>query len=364
MGIEKNDQLVELKTDIDEGISKKKFVKTLAKKLINEGLKNSFENKLFYNLLNKMMMIKVNRESYKKTVSVVDKDLICRQNDLKIIRSGFFHGKENITEVEDGRGKKYVLKTGRIEPFQIKLLKKAKELENDLCFKVPNIEKEGSDWLLLEKIDGRLLNDYYQSTAEDCVKISNDIAYDYQRLILAVNQNNESGDLLVDGEQWLYSRLNIWSKPIIDADMVDNELITRLKNDFTRVIRNRGKNFFGWSHGNITGDHIMKTKAGDLYLFDLDKVSRAGKGYYDFLRALDFMFFKVEDEQKIYEKIPKWMDKYLGRFDQEEVKMVFAFRNIGILGWDILHNKSIEQEKNLNNNRKINCLLNFINRTY
>ena len=118
MGIEKNDQLVELKTDIDEGISKKKFVKTLAKKLINEGLKNSFENKLFYNLLNKMMMIKVNRESYKKTVSVVDKDLICRQNDLKIIRSGFFHGKENITEVEDGRGKKYVLKTGRIEPFQ------------------------------------------------------------------------------------------------------------------------------------------------------------------------------------------------------------------------------------------------------
>lgn len=364
MNIEKNDSLVELKTKSNEGISKNKFAKTLAKKLINEGLKSSFENKLFYNLLNKMMMIKVDRESYKKTASVVDKDLICRQNNLKISRSNFFRDKENVTEVEDCCGKKYVLKTGRIESFQVKLLKKAKELEGDLCFKVPDIEKEGEDWLLLEKIDGCLLNEYYKNDSDGCAKISNDIAYDYQKLILAVNQNNELGDVLLDGEQWLYSRLNIWSKPIVEADMIDISLVKRLKDDFAKNIKKKGANFFGWAHGNITGDHVMKTSTGDAYLFDLDVVARVGKGYYDFLRALDFMFFKAENEQEIYEKIPRWMEKYLGDFSQEEVRLIFAFRNIGILGWDFLHNKSVEQEKNINNYKKINMLLNFIDRTY
>jgi len=133
-----------------------------------------------------------------------------------------------------------------------------------------------------------------------------------------------------------FSRLNIWSKPVVDAGLIDFSFVQQLKKEFLKVIAKKGENFFGWFHGNIIGDHIIVSDK-DIYLLDLNSVPRIGKGYYDFLRALNFMFLKVENEKQMVASILKWKKQYLSEFDEDEVKLVFAFKNIGILGWDILY---------------------------
>jgi hypothetical protein len=167
--------------------------------------------------------------------------------------------------------------------------------------------------------------------------------------------------LLADGQEWLFSRLNLWSKPIVDAGLIDFSLVQQLKQEFEEVINRKGENFFGWVHGNVIGDHIL-ISGEDIYLLDLNAVPRAGRGYHDFLRALDFMFLKTENDEQTFASIQKWMKQYLSEFDEAEVKLVFAFRNIGILGWDILHHKVEYMKGDIKVKKQL--ALKFIRREY
>lgn len=297
----------------------------------------------------------------KESESAVDTDKVLQENDLEMIETGFFRGKKTISRVGDKDDKRFILKTGEIEPLQEELLEAAKAIENQLCFKVPAIAKSGEGWLLLEEIEGRLLNDFYGEKPDWCVEVSKKIADDYQLVVREVQKTQNLGDLLKDGQEWLFSRLNLWSKPIIDTGLIDFSLVQGLKKELEAVIDKRGEEFFGWVHGNIIGDHII-VSGEDLYLLDLNAVPRAGRGYHDFLRALDFMFLKSQDEEKIAASIPGWMKQYLPEFNEEEVKLVFAFRNIGILGWDTLKHKA--EEGNGNIERKKQLALKFIKREY
>lgn len=55
------------------------------------------------------------------------------------------------------------------------------------------------------------------------------------------------------------------------------------------------------------------------------------------------------------------MKKYLGQHNWEEVKLVFALRCIGILGWDMLHRGDFGKG---DVEKKKEVLLKFIRREY
>lgn len=355
-----NREIVSSQEGLEKGDSKKsKIAKNLVKTLINKTLILSYQNGAIFKLLNKMMMIKVRQEDNKKTASAVDKEKLCQEHDWQMVDTAFFHGKKNISIILDKNKNKYILKTGRIEPCQIKLLAKAKEMENKLCFRVPEIIERGKNWVLLEKVEGKLLNVFYDLDPDKCVEWSKKIADDYQKLIMAVSHLDQK-QIDLEGEQWLYSRLNLWSQPLLDMDMIGFELVREIKADFAKSIAKKKGELFGLFHGNITGDHTMLMVSGKPYLFDLHMVARAGKGYHDFLRALDFMFLKTNNPDDVFGKVPGWMKQYLAKFDKEEVKLVFAFRAMGAVGWDIIRHKGDEAQGDIN--RKIGLLLKFINR--
>ncbi len=285
-------------------------------------------------------------------------DKIVKENNLRIIKKGFFRDKQGVAKVENSAGEKFILKTERIDPLQMELMRKAKEMEDDLVFKVPAMARQAESWYLMEEIVGQSLNEFYDSKPEWCVKISKKIADDYQKVIDAMLKENKR-NLLPEGEKWLFERLDLWSEPIVSAGLIKSEVISEVKDDFQKIVREKGEQFFGWMHGNIIGDHII-VSGDDLYLLDLAMNARVGRGYYDFLRALDFMFLKTENEQEIFAKIPRWFDEYLSEFNHEEVKLVFAFRAIGLLGWDILHHNEGCDRGDLE--RKKEMLIKFIKR--
>ncbi len=324
-------------------------------------IKASFYSRLLYNLLNRIMTNQATQKQEDEKEPMVDMETIIRENNLQLMETEFFRQKKTVARVKDAQGNRLILKTGRIDPFQTQLLKTAKQMEAQLYFKVPAIIKQGESWILLEEVEGQFLNDLYDKKPDWCVEVSKKVADSYQLVIQEVQKTQSLGNLLADGQEWLFSRLNMWSKPIVDAGLIDFSLVQQLKQEFEEVINRKGKNFFGWVHGNIIGDHIL-VSGEDIYLIDLNAVPRAGRGYHDFLRALDFMFLKAENEEQMFASIQKWMKQYLSEFDEAEVKLVFAFRNIGILGWDILHHKveytkgDIEAKKQL--------ALRFIKREY
>ena len=323
-------------------------------------LNATFHNKLLYNLINSMMTEKAKKQQEEKE-PMVNMEVILKENNLQLVETEFFRHKKNVSRVKDAQGKGLILKTGKIEPFQIQLFKTAKTIESRLCFKVPAIINQGEGWILLEEVRGKLLNNFYDSKTNWCVENSKKIADSFQLVIQELQKTRSFGKLLPEGQEWFFSRLNMWSKPIVDAGLIDFSLVQQLKKDFEAVISEKGKDFFGWFHGNIIGDHII-VSGEDIYLLDLHAVPRAGKGYHDFLRALDFIFLKTKNEDQVFNSIPGWIKQYLSDYNETEVKLVFAFRNIGILGWDILQHKAEEGQVNIENKKQL--ALKFINREY
>ena len=324
-------------------------------------VKASFYSRFLYDLLNKIMIKLATKMQEEENMPVVDIEAILKENDLQMVETGFFRQKKTVSRVKDNQENFFILKTGKIDPFQVQLFQVAKSLESKLSFKVPVIIKQGDGWILFEQIEGKSLNEFYEEKPGWCVEMSKKIADDYQLVIRELQKTQPLGNLLAEGQEWLFSRLSMWSKPIIDAGLINFSLVQQIKRELEKAISQRGENFFGWVHGNIIGDHII-VSGNDVYLVDLNVVPRAGKEYHDFLRALDFMFIKTRDEEKVFKAIPGWIKQYLSDFDRDEIKLVFAFRNIGILGWDIIKHKA--EEGNGNIERKKHLALRFIKREY
>lgn len=237
------------------------------------------------------------------------------------------------------------MKTGGFDPFQIKLFQVAKSLEKEgeLCFRVPAIikqgEQKGRPWVLFENIEGKPLNDFFDEDPNGCVDWSFRISQDYQQKVIEKMQTTQSlGDILEYGEEWLFSRLILWSKPLIDAKLVSFAEIKKLQEDLKKKIAEKGEFFFEISHGNVIGDHVIFS-GKTPYLLDLNAVPRIGRGYHDFIRAIDFMILMVESTKDLEKLIPVWVSKYLSGFDLDEIRLVFSFRMIGIF-WDIISGKS------------------------
>lgn len=293
------------------------------------------------------------RKTLVKSAPNIDILSILVQHNLIFVEDGFFRGKEHIIRLKSNNSNKtFILKTGRIDKYQLELLQLAKKIEHRLFFRVPEIIDYGEGYILMEEISGEFLNTFYEKDIEYCVRVSRQIADSYQVLIDEVQKQKNTDIVAIrqEAEEWFLSRLNMWSKLIIDAGMIEFSLVKDLIEQFD-YYSNR-PNFFGWVHGNIIGDHIILSD-GKIYLLDLCAKSMLGGEYYDFLRAIDFMLLKSSQHKEVFRQIPHWINTYLSEFDQYEVRFVLAFRAIGLLGWDILQhnveytNGDLEEKKSI-----------------
>jgi len=221
----------------------------------------------------------------------------------------------------------------------------------------------GNFWEPIEKIEGKYLWEMFDNNIEWSIEISKKIENDYQKVINKYFELNPKirEDILRDGENWLGDKLLAWSKPIIREGLIGRQEIEKIKKDFKEVIKQKDKNFWGYFHGNIIGDHIYIGEDGINYLLGLNIVYRPGKGYYDFLRSLDWILLKVDNTNVNFECTVAWMKKYLGKFDWEEIKLVFALRCIGILGQDMLNQEDLGKGDRV---LKKEILLKFVRREY
>ena len=211
-------------------------------------------------------------------------------------------------------------------------------MENELCFKVPMIKSIGRDYLVMEEIEGRSLNEFVDNDPEFVLEISKRIADDYQKVLRSLAQKVKVGDLLNNGIRWTMGSILTWGGPIVEAGLLKYLDIKKVADRMEEIIDKKGKDFLGWAHGNIIGDHIIVNE-NVFHLLDLAIKPRVGRGYYDWLRALDFAFLQTEDVENFARKIPQWLEKYLPTENRQEVVLVFIERLLGILGWDILYHK-------------------------
>lgn len=304
-------------------------------------IKESFRSRVSYSLLNFLMNYLATRTQRNGHAPTADVNSVLTSQGLELVESGFFRGKNTVSRVRDKDGKQFILKTGGIEPLQVELFETAKRIESELSFRVPSVARHDHGWVLFEEIEGKMLNDFFTVDTDWCISVCKRITDGYQLIIREMQKNNKlpSTPVLGEGKEWVYSRLNLWSKPLLDAGLIDFSFVQNLCTEFGKIIESRGDNFFGFAHGNIIGDHIVVTKKKEIYLLDLTAELKPGWQYYDFLRALDFLLVKTPYPQTVFESIPGWLRTHLNRFDYAEVRLVFALRNLGILGWDILHHK-------------------------
>ncbi len=322
-------------------------------------LKTSFDSKVSFGVASQIVnaFIMVNKTRKKNSINL---GTILATQNLEIRETGFFQGKRNVIKVTDRDGRRGILKIGRIDRFQVELSRLAKELENNLCFKVPEIWAKGPNWFLMREIKGKDLNNFYEEKVDWVLELSRDISESYKLLSEQFCLKNQLEISLPQAEKRLYGAINHWSKPILDAGLIEFREIQRIKNDFEEVIKHKGVDFFSWVHGNIIGDHILIAN-NKPYLLDLAISNWPGVGYYDFLRALDFYFLRAENADLAYHKILERLDRLCDRFG-EEIKLVFALRMIGVLGHDMIRNKISYLGGDFE--RKRDLALAFISRQY
>lgn len=237
--------------------------------------------------------------------------------------------------------------------------------KGEICFRtVPAVGSESGDyWVPGKDIKGRYIHTYFEENPEWVIETSKRVADDYQKVITAYQQRKRGGfqNLLENGKKWIFGKLLMWGGSIVEEGLLDHSEITRLTKEFQDVINEKGEKFFGYFHGNTIGDHIYIGEDKTFYLLGMRIVPRPGDSYYDFLRALDWLFLKASGEEENFKRIVGWMKQYLASYDREEVKLVFALRCIGILGWDMLHRGDFGKG---DAEKKKEFLLKFIKREY
>ncbi|MBD3299904.1 MAG: hypothetical protein GF347_00980 [Candidatus Moranbacteria bacterium] len=218
--------------------------------------------------------------------------------------------------------RKINFKTLAVKPAPNAWVPKDPRFEYDLLLK--SMEKGGTD------------RDY-------AVQVCKQIAFDYQHVIAEFIEEygcDKLENLLEDGRKWTLKVLKKWGKTLVESNQINIDIndLVKIEKELREIIKQKGSNFFGYFEGNIIGDHIfIEKETKDVYLAGMRIVPRIGKGYYDFLRSLDWMFLKTPSNQEQFNQIVEYMKGYCNEhnFDWEEMKLVAATRFIGI-GWDML----------------------------
>jgi hypothetical protein len=122
------------------------------------------------------------------------------------------------------------------------------------------------------------------------------------------------------GKAWVFGSLLKWSGSLVESGDLHHREVVGLTEEFEKVIERKREDFFGFFHGNVIGDHLLLDAFRTPYLFGMRIVLRPGNGYYDFLRALDWLILKTPTHEKTFDDVVGWMRTYLLGEDWEEVK--------------------------------------------
>lgn len=248
-----------------------------------------------------------------------------------------------------------------LQKVLIPLVNKMHE-KGDFCFKTVPAKGSGTGdyWVPIDDIKGRYLYAYFDEDPDWVVSSSQKIADDYQKVIAEYQKQKpeEFQNILENGKEWLFGKLLTWGGSVVEEGLLDHSEIAKLTDDFQKSIDKKGERFFGYFHGNVIGDHVYVDEEKNLYLLSMQIVPRPGRGYYDFLRTLDWLLLKTDCD---FEKIVSWMKQNIENQDWEEIKLVFALRCLGILGWDMLHRGDMGKG---DTEKKKEFLLKFIRREY
>lgn len=306
------------------------------------GLSSYFLGEINWGIFNAMATIGKEKKDNYPSVEFRDVERELSRIGYSRIIMHPFRGKKTIHNMLGPEGEMFILKNGGIDLFQPKLLKMAKRMEGELCFRVPDVIEEGNGWYLMHKIKGLSLNDLIEKNPQEYVDKTFQLSGSYQELVRKMHRNfiesGESKKLFAAGSgyDWAMSRILLWGMPIVKAGLLPFSEIQKIQKDFKEKFW-KGGAISQLCHGNIIGDHVILSDDGP-YLLDLSMNPRPSFGVvYDFLRSLDFMVLKADKNQsEIIKDIPGWISKYLAGFDEEEVNLVFALRCLGALGWDML----------------------------
>lgn len=249
---------------------------------------------------------------------------------------------------------------GELIPIVSEMLENGK-----ICFSSTPVagDSEGNYWKPISDIKGDYIYKSFNEKPEWVIETSKKIADDYQKVISEYFKRNpeESIDIFGTGKEHLFGKLLMWGGSIVEEGLMNHQKIVEIAKAFKNAIERKGENFFDYAHGNVIGDHIFIGEDKILYLLGMRIVSRPGKGYYDFLRSLDWLLLKTDNEIIDFDRTVGWMKQYLQQYDWEEVKLVFSLRCMGILGWDMLHRGDFGKG---DFEKKKNLLLKFIRREY
>ena len=247
--------------------------------------------------------------------------------------------------------KKKTEKLVKVENFYSVLAPIIHELAKDrkICFDTLGTVPTSNAWVPAdEKFEYDPLLKFMEDDHDFVAQLSEKIASDYRKVIKKFIEKNGTGKLnplLEGGKKWTLKVFRKWGSVLVENSKVDfdaNELI-KIEKELRAKIKEKGEEFFGYAEGNVIGDHVFieKSESKDkeqrrVYLAGMRIVPRIGKGYYDFIRALDWIFLKTPSSQRQFDQIVKYMRSYSEKQDinWEEMKLVATTRFIGI-GWDM-----------------------------
>ncbi len=257
-----------------------------------------------------------------------------------------------------------------IDELQATLVPLVQEMfrSGEICFTSDFYQatESGHNWILKEKIPGNFLVESYEKNPERYFQISQKIAQDYQKVIRRYFEKYEQSteDLLESGKRKLFGNFFKWSGLIVEAGLLQHEEVLILAEEFEKLIAKKGADFFGYTHGNVIGDHVFVANQNEqetFYLLGMRFTPSPVPDCYDFLRSLDWIFLKSFSDEKNFQAIVGNLKKCSAEFGQAEISLIFALRAIGILGWDMLQRGDWGVG---DKDEKIKYLLKFIRREW
>lgn len=255
------------------------------------------------------------------------------------------NGRSHNRKVIGPDGNLMVLKSAKIERYQLRLLLVAALRKGTTSFKTqklfyPTSAVPNPEYLLLEYIEGQELKELYRTDLARTISISKAVCTDYQNFVQEC-QKDHTLPSHIDTEQaygWMGRVFHAWIEKIMAKGLLSPTEAFQLSNTLFALARQDPQKFFGFVHGNIHGEHIILDRQQQPHLLDLTVEPRPGAAFYDVLRALDFALLEHPDPEAALPLIIKELKLLKTQHGEAAVQAVWALRCIGLLGVDILNN--------------------------
>lgn len=253
------------------------------------------------------------------------------------------NGRDHIRRVLGPNAQALVLKTAKIDRFQVALLHAANQTKIPLGFKPqkivhPHADANNAEYLLTEYVEGVELKELYADRLVEALTISEFICNKYRELIKECQAKGtipKAPDMEV-AYGWMARMFHRWIRRIMERKLLTESEAYRIITTLFAVAEPDPQKFFDYNHGNIHGEHVIITPQGTPYLLDLTAEPRPGSAFYDHLRVLDFVLLEHPAPHQALPEIIARVQELKQRYDPIAVQAVWAFRCIGLLGADIL----------------------------